>query len=140
MPDIKPYKKEHVFQIKVPYDLTDVSMDALSNDKDIVGYTLVEDDVILAIGGVHNMWRGVGEAWLVISKFGFDKPHTIAKWTNIMFDVLQEEHKYSRVQAAVSMQDETALRFVKWMGFEEEGIMRKFGLDGSDYARYAKVN
>lgn len=134
------YKKDHVFQIKVPYDLTDISREALSNEKDIVGYTLMDDDVILGMGGVHNMWDGVGEAWLVISEYGFDKPRTIAKWTNVMFDVVQEEYGYKRIQAAVSLKDNDALRFVKWMGFEEEGVMRKYGPDGSDYARYAKVN
>lgn len=140
MPNIVKYKKDHVYQIEVPYDLTDISRDALSNDKEIVGYTLMDNNVILGIGGVHNMWDGVGEAWLVISKQGFTKPHTVAKWTNIMFDVIQEEHNYKRLQAAVSLKDQTALRFVHWMGFKEEGIMQKYGPDGSDYARYAKVN
>jgi hypothetical protein len=31
------------------------------------------------------------------------------------------------------------VRFIGWLGFENEGLMRKFGLDGTDYYRYARV-
>jgi len=37
------------------------------------------------------------------------------------------------------MGDPEAIRFARWMGFEDEGIMYKFGPDGSDYYRMARV-
>jgi RimJ/RimL family protein N-acetyltransferase len=44
-----------------------------------------------------------------------------------------------RVQGAVSVNWEEAARFAHYMGFEEEGVMRKYGPDGSDYIRVAWV-
>ena len=137
---IHKYHKDHVKDINLPYALSGVSRDALTDHDDIVGYTLMDKDVILCIGGVHNMWQGVGEAWLVVSEEGFLRPMTIAKYVAGMFEVLESENDFKRIQASVSMQDDVALRFVQWLGFDEEGVMRKYGLDGSDYARFARVN
>jgi hypothetical protein len=35
--------------------------------------------------------------------------------------------------------DDRAYRFAEWLGFENEGIMRKYGVDGGDYYRMARV-
>ena len=56
-----------------------------------------------------------------------------------MFDHMQEEYKYQRIQASISVKDAKAKRFAEWLGFENEGIMKKYGPDGSDYYRYARV-
>jgi len=43
-----------------------------------------------------------------------------------------------RIQASVSASDTKALRFASWLGFEDEGLMKKYGPDGSDYRRVAR--
>ena len=31
------------------------------------------------------------------------------------------------------------LKFAKWLGLKEEGLMKKYGFDGSDHYRYARL-
>jgi RimJ/RimL family protein N-acetyltransferase len=50
-----------------------------------------------------------------------------------------ENNDLWRVQASVHANDEKAYRFADWCGFEEEGLMRMFGPDKSDYYRFARV-
>jgi len=44
-----------------------------------------------------------------------------------------------RIEATVIAGFEPGCRWMKLLGFEFEGVMRKYGSDGSDYLRYAKV-
>ena len=134
-----PFAQEHVQHIKLMFDLSEDGRKALVEHKDIRGYTLFEEDVVLGIGGVHNIWNGVGEAWLLLGKEAFARPKTVARHTVNMFDHMQEEYNYQRIQASIAVTDAKAKRFAEWLGFQNEGIMRKYGPDGSDYFRYARV-
>lgn len=134
-----PFAQEHVQHIKLMFDLSEEGRKALVEHKDIRGYTLFEENVVLGIGGVHNIWQGVGEAWLLLGKEAFARPITVARHTCNMFDHMQEEYKYQRIQASIAVKDIKAKRFAEWLDFENEGIMRKYGPDGSDYYRYARV-
>jgi hypothetical protein len=44
------------------------------------------------------------------------------------------------VQAACRANWPEALRFAKFMGFKEEGLMKKYGQQGEDFIRVAKFN
>lgn len=139
MPNIVPFKKEHLNIINLVFEMSEAGKQSLASYDDVIGYTGMEDNIVLATGGVHRMWDGVGEAWLLVGKEGYEKPKTIAKYTDYIFQHIQEEHDLFRIQASVSALDETANRYAQWLGFEKEGIMRKYGPDGSDYIRYARV-
>jgi len=139
MPNIVPFKKEHLSIINLVFEMTEAGKQSLASYDDVIGYTGMEDGAVLATGGVHRMWNGVGEAWLLVGKEGYSKPKTVARYTDYIFQHIQEEHDLFRIQASVSALDETANRYAQWLGFEKEGIMRKYGPDGSDYIRYARV-
>ena len=139
MPNIVPFKKEHLYNINLAFEMTKAGKDLLGNYNDVIGYTGLEGDTVLATGGVHRMWEGVGEAWLLVGKEGYEKPKTVARYTDYLFQHIQEEHGLFRIQASVSVIDEVANRYAQWLGFKKEGIMEKYGLDGSDYIRYARV-
>ena len=63
----------------------------------------------------------------------------IAKYAGIMLDHIQEDFHLHRLQASVRGQDKIANRFVKWLGFKEEGIMERYGPNKADYIRYARL-
>ena len=50
-----------------------------------------------------------------------------------------KEQELVRIQAAVRADWPEAQRFAEFLGLENEGLMRKYGPDGSDYFRFAKV-
>lgn len=139
MPNIVPFKKEHLDRINLVFEMSDAGKKSLASYDDVIGYTGMEDDTVLATGGVHRMWDGVGEAWLLVGKEGYEKPRTVARYTDLIFQHIQEEYDLFRIQASVSALDIVANRYARWLGFEKEGIMRKYGPDGSDYIRYARV-
>ena len=139
MPNITTFKKEHLDKINLLFEFPKSARMDYQDNKLVIGYTGIEDDKILACGGVHKMWEGVGEAWLIVGKEGYDKPRTVGKYTSYIFQHILEEHGLFRIQASVSAIDERANRYAQWLGFEKEGIMRKYAPDGSDYIRYARV-
>lgn len=133
------FRKEDVFHINLAFDFPPDLRQTMVEHKDVTGYTLYQDKDILCIGGIHGLWNGVGEAWFLIGKEGYDNPKSVAKHTFFMFEHLQQEYGFIRVQASVAKKDRKAIRFVEWLGFKNEGIMEKYGPDGLDYYRYAKV-
>lgn len=103
-------------------------------------YTLIEHGHIICCSGIADMWPGVGEAWFIAS----DKIHENAR-PFIRFakgDVMKkviEENDLWRVQAVCKSDWPEALKFARFMGFEPEGVMRKYGPEGMDYIRVAWV-
>lgn len=99
------------------------------------GYELV------AIGGISILWQGVGEAYI----FGTDRKREHRLWFTKQviqkLNLVVAEMKLHRVQAAVHADDKVALDWIlqKRLGFEVEGVMMKYGPDGADYIRVAKV-
>ena len=89
-------------------------------------FTILDHGHLIACVGISEMWEGVGEAWFV----GSARLHQKSR---------EKKHKLCRVQAACRADWAEALRFAKFMGFEEEGLMKKYGHDGEDFIRLAKI-
>ena len=139
MPSIVPFKQDHLNKINLLFEFSQSAKNNYKDPDQLIGYTGVEDDAVLACGGVHRLWEGVGEAWLMVGKEGYEKPKTVGRYTQYIFQHILEEHGLFRIQASVSAIDSRAIRYAEWLGFENEGIMKKYGPDGSDYIRYARV-
>ena len=54
-------------------------------------------------------------------------------------DILCKKNNVKRLQTTVKYDFNTGIRFASWLGLKPEGIMRKYGPDGSDYYRMAKI-
>ena len=100
---------------------------------------VVKLDEVSAVGGIHEMWAGVGEGWVILSKHAPKWKLSLARYAKTLFSSILATTSLHRVQASIHMGDPEAIRFARWMGFEDEGIMYKFGPDGSDYYRMARV-
>lgn len=139
MPEIIKFHPSHIFAIETMFSFDDVSRRSMSKHDVASGYTLCEDDTIIACGGVHKMWKGSGEAWLLMSVHAYKMPVTVARYTHRLFETIMADNDLWRIQASVHRTDEQSIKFAEWMGFENEGLMKKFGPDGSDYYRFARV-
>jgi hypothetical protein len=117
MLNIRPYTHDDVYDIELDYEFGRASRAGLLGHNEIVAYTLLDDDKVLAVGGAHIMWFGAGEGWVLVSP-----------------DCLRTPASFAR-----HVDDDRAYRFAEWLGFENEGIMRKYGVDGGDYYRMARV-
>ena len=90
---------------------------------------------ILMIGGVADMWQGVGEAWALISPQGLRSPVALRKAADIF--LMQSKPNYWRIQATVPADFGERVRWALSLGFSFDGNnrdpMRGYGPDGSDY-------
>jgi hypothetical protein len=138
--NIEPFKAEHILQMQV-------------SEKDHVlymiphlfqvyeelnsSYTYIEDDKVLACGGAIKLWDGMAEAWFTLAD-DMDLPvFTICKAVKEYIDSLIG-NPYRRLQATVKRSDEKAIRFIEWLGFEREGLLLQYGVEGADYYIYAR--
>ncbi len=105
-----------------------------------------DDGRVLGCGGVRLLWSGTGEAWILLSLDAIAKStqeqfsHYRKSAYTIAGDLLNDIcGDLTRIQAHVRADDEIGIRFVERLGFVREGLMRKFGPDGSDHYLYAIV-
>lgn len=133
-----PFTEEHVFCIETDYDFPLSARAAFKNHELIRGYTLFHGDDVIACAGVHILWDGVAEGWIIMSKAAYDSPKTIARYTDRLFNDIMTENNLWRIQASVAETDIRALRFARWLDFKDEGLMEKYGPDGSNYRRVAR--
>ena len=139
MLDLVKFDTRHIMDINTAFEFSALARQAFENKAEVHGYTLLDGEEIIVCGGVHMMWTGVGEGWLVMSKEAYEKPITVARYTHRLFDTIMGDNAMWRVQASVHTNDEQSVRFAEWLGFEIEGVMKKFGPDGTNYFRMARV-
>lgn len=96
------------------------------------------EDRVLACGGVYSFWEGRAEVWLVISKTGLKYKKTIVKDVKRVLDIYA--CRVARLEAVVDCEYPPASRFIERLGFKlESARMYKYGMNGKDYAMYARV-
>lgn len=134
-----PLDEEHVWLIETDYEFPLSARQAFARQDGVFGFSLFLDDALLACAGCHLLWEGVAEGWIIVSKQGYESPKTVARYTGKLFETIMNDNDLWRIQASVSASDITALRFAEWLEFKDEGLMEKFGPDGSDYRRLARL-
>jgi hypothetical protein len=103
-------------------------------------FTLIENGHIICCSGIVDMWPGVGEAWFLASSKIHEYPRPFIRFAKT--DVIQkvvDENDLWRVQAVCKADWPAAIKFARFLGFESEGVMRKYGPEGADYLRMAWV-
>lgn len=96
------------------------------------------DDVVVVCGGAE-LWRGVCEVWLLKSDLFYKYSRQCAKIIKKHLDEGFNRCDYHRVQASCSKDSKEQSRWLEWLGFENEGVLRKYGLNGEDYIMHARI-
>jgi hypothetical protein len=89
--------------------------------------------------GMKMVWGQVAEGWVIATQDVWDYPLSVAKAIRKDFARVAKENNIVRVQTAIRKDFEQGQRFAEWLGLENEGLMRKFGFDGTDQYRYARI-
>ena len=143
---VKEFKQQDADQI-VSYGMNDKLMEVDANFKENRicladkgnAYTLFVNDKPIVAGGIFILWKGVAEGWVLANRNIYDVKFLAAKEIKKRTDVLCEKNKINRLQTSVKANFKTGVRFANWLGLETEGLMKKYGPDGSDYLRMAKI-
>ena len=130
------YKREHLKQMELEDAQLILGSETLERYSMVVGpaKTLIIDDKIIGCGGIEPVWRGVGDAWLLLSRYLFEYPIAVGKHCKKMLPEMSRS--FHRVQALVLADFVKGVQFVNALGFEYEGIMKSYGPNREDFLRY----
>lgn len=98
-------------------------------------YTVRRDGLVICCAGVVNLWAGRASAWALLS---WDAGRSMRGLHREVLRFL-DGCGIRRVEAYVYPQFEAGHRWATMLGFEREGLLRAFGLDGSDMVMYSRV-
>ncbi len=123
----------------------------LGNISDFSGYAeylptyaraLEHNGIILACYGVILIREGVGEGWAAISdKAVKDHPVSLSRSVRYWLDRIEREENFLRIQTSVAEEHQAGHRWIRWLGFVYEGVMKNYGLGGrGSFVRYARTH
>ena len=143
---IKPFRQEHADEI-ISYGMNNILMeiDASFKENRICqadkgnAYTLFVENKPIVAGGIIILWQGVAEGWVMANQNIFEIKLLACKEIKNRTDELCKKNKIKRLQTTVKYDFNSGIRFASWLGLKPEGIMRRYGPDGSDYYRMAKI-
>ena len=104
-----------------------------------MSWTAEIDGKFVARAGLIPLWAGVAQAWMTVSDTVILHKIPLARKLRRQLSDQMWLRSIYRAQADIHAKHERAIRLVEWLGFENEGLMRRFGAEGDDYFRYAKV-
>ena len=143
---IIPYKSEHgkiIMASQLNHVISKKEIDYVKESSHLeekdMAFTCVINDKVIASAGIKKIWDGVGEGWVLAKNEIYDYPITIAKAIKQNFDYVAKSNNIKRVQTAVRADYGIGIRFAKWLGLTNEGLMKHYGMDGSDHYRFARI-
>jgi len=143
---IIPYISNHgkiIMASQLNHVISDMEVDFIKDCSNLeekhMAFTCMINDKIIASAGIKKIWKGVGEGWVLAKNEIYNYPITIAKAIKQNFDYVATSNNIKRVQTAVRADYGIGIRFAKWLGLVNEGLMKHYGMDGSDHYRFARI-
>lgn len=120
------------------YMLGEVSAAGYAEMLEAEGAFTAIDDVgrVLAVAGVSSRWKGVGMLWALISCDAGPHMRTLIRATK---GYLEHAGDWHRVEASVDVGFAAGERLLVLLGFEREGLARRYRPDGGDCTIWAKI-
>ena len=103
-------------------------------------YVIWLDHAPVGLGGIVPVVAGVGEMWAYYTDTIKARPRLLVDASRWLIDEFENELGYHRLQVAIDCQDKKALRFVEFLGFEGEGVMKSYGINKEDHYRLGRVS
>ena len=116
-----------------------VDGDAKNLVQDHLAFTGIVNDKPIFAAGMKMVWGQVAEGWVIATSEMWKHPLGVAKAIKKDFARVAKENNITRVQSAIRKDFSEGQRFAEWLGLEKEGLMRKWGFDGSDQYMYARL-
>jgi hypothetical protein len=116
-----------------------VDGDARNLEQDHLAFTGIVNDNPIFAAGMKMIWGQVAEGWVIATSEMWKHPLGVAKAIKKDFARVAKENNITRVQSAIRKDFSEGQRFAEWLGLEKEGLMRKWGFDGSDQYMYARL-
>lgn len=102
-------------------------------------FTAVADGRVLVVGGVVPYTMHTGYGWTFVSKYAEQYGISVFRVVKQQLEAMMRHLKLHRVETANLLDAERHRRWCRLLGFEEEGVLRKYDEEGRDYIRMAKI-
>ena len=146
---IIPYTKEHgqfILSCQMNHKVLEadrqfinVEGNAKNLEQDNLAFTGMINNQPIFAAGMKMVWGRVAEGWVIATNEIWKNPLAVARAIKKDFARVAREHDIERVQTAIRKDFKQGQRFAEWRGLENEGLMKKFGFDGTDQYRYARI-
>ena len=143
---VVPYETEHgdeIIEFGMNSKLMEIDASYTNNRLDMaipgLSFTLFLDQTPIVSGGIVPIWEGVAEGWVLSSKHIYDYKIKAARLIKERTDLLCTNNKIWRLQTAVKADFKIGFRFAQFLGFKNEGLMKAYGPDKTDYYRMARI-
>jgi hypothetical protein len=98
-------------------------------------YCVFKDGKLVAAFGVLDATDKRGVAWAVLSP---DLRREMVFLHKKVKAALDGAHKYTRIEATIEKSFTAGIRWIELLGFKREGLLHKYGRDGSDHYMFAR--
>ena len=148
MVDLIPFEPEHILRVNLRGDEATSAQykDSMYEWAKVChangpSFTAVEGDKILCCAGLKVVKEGVGEGWMVLAEEGTDKKYAKNVYVQTLLHLgeMIKDLNLHRIQAWVRCDFPLGVKFLEGMGFEREGIMRKYDVDKMDCYLYSLI-
>jgi RimJ/RimL family protein N-acetyltransferase len=119
--------------------IKDNNKECMDLEQEHLAFTGLINDKVIAAAGMKRIWGNVAEGWFIAKNDVWNYPITIAKAVKQNIDYLATSNNIKRLQTAVRADFGIGIRFAKWLGFTNEGLMKSYGFDGTDHYRMARI-
>jgi RimJ/RimL family protein N-acetyltransferase len=119
--------------------INDNNKECMDLEQEHLAFTGLINDKVIAAAGMKRIWGNVAEGWFIAKNDVWNYPITIAKAVKQNIDYLATSNNIKRLQTAVRADFGIGIRFAKWLGFNNEGLMKSYGFDGTDHYRMARI-
>ena len=141
---LMPYSPLHALEIKVTNPeviISDKSPAEHMNYQATLGpaITALICGQPVAVFGYIPYWGGLAEFWSMFDDRARRYPKAMTSIAKQFLYIAEIAEGLRRLQITVKSDDQRAYRWAKALGFEEEGLMRKFLPDGSDAYMMART-
>lgn len=102
-----------------------------------VAFSIVFKGVFLAVIGMTQIWNGVAVAYVVPSVYAKKYPVPFVRTVKRMLESTEKAMNLHRIQTD-SFDDEETNKWMMFLGFHDEGVMKQFSPLKEDYRRWAR--
>lgn len=100
-----------------------------------VGWTIVDGDVVLGCGGIVEIWENRAQAWTLISSALLRRFRPAHRMVRAVLD----DAPWRRIEMDVDAAHTAGIAWAEHLGFVNEGVRRKYTVDGRDVILFARV-
>lgn len=135
-----PYRHYHIAALAIQEAqsyMTEIVKPDYAKALEVAGpaYTVMDGPNVLACAGLAECWETRAQAWTILGAVSGIKFVRLHKMVSRFLDM----QSYTRIEMTVDHDFAQGHRWAKLLGFEWEGLMRKYNPTGKDCDLYARV-